>query len=147
MPAFAYDQAIQDAVADYFAGTFKLMLVTAAYAAAKPDTGVDTAAAAEIAATGYVGGFGGAGRKTVALTLVKDTTANIVRVIFPATVTWTALGGATNATIAGAVLIREVTSDALSRPVAWLPLTAFTTNGSGFQLTFDQTNGNLTFSV
>jgi hypothetical protein len=150
MPAFMFLEAqrAQDAgTLDLDSDTLKLMLVTAGYTASKNDTSVATAAASEIVATGYTGGFGGSGRKVVALTITKDTTAGVNRIIFPATVTWANIGGATNATLAGAVLIKEVSNDGSSLPVVWFPLLPFTTNGSGFQLSFDTTSGNLTYSV
>ena len=125
----------------------KFMLVTSSYTASKNDSAVSVASASEIVATGYTGGFGGSGRKAAAVTITKDTTAGVNRVIFPASVLWAALGGATNATIAAAVLIKEVTNDGASLLVAYFSFPSFTTNGSNFQLSFDTVAGNITFAV
>lgn len=151
MAAFAFDAAINliaTGALNLSTDTLKLMLVTSSYAAAKTDTSVTTAAAAEIAATGYTGGFAGAGRKSAPRTIVNDTAANVIRMVLSGNTTWTALGGVTNSTIAAAVLIKEITNDAGSIPVAYLPLAlAVTTNGSDFTLTRDAVLGNLTFTL
>jgi hypothetical protein len=155
MPAFAYDDAISDVASGSLVlatDTLKLMLVTSSYVAAKSDSvigsGAGTPGGSEIVATGYTGGFGGAGRKSAPRTIVKDATNNIIRVVFSGNATWTAIGGASNATIAAAVLVKEITSDAASRLVAYLPLaSSLTTNGSDITLTVDGTNGNITFTL
>lgn len=155
MAAFVYDQAMSDVASgtlNLATDTLKLMLVTSSYAAAKSDTaigsGAGTPGGSEIVATGYAGGFGGAGRLSAPRTIVKDATANVVRVVFNSDAVWAALGGATNATIAAAVLVKEVTDDAGSRPVAYLPLAStLTTNGSGVTLTRDAALGNITFTL
>lgn len=151
MSAFCFDTAINliaTGALNLSSDTLKIMLVTSSYAAAKTDTSVTTAAAAEIAATNYTGGFGGAGRKSAARSIVNDTVANVVRMVLSGNTTWTAIGGVTNSTIAAAVLIKEVTNDAGSIPVAYWPLAlAVTTNGSDFSLTRDAVLGNVTFTL
>ena len=126
----------------------KLMLVNASHTPVKTDIFVSGIVSSEIAATGYVGGFAGAGRQAAPRTITKDVTANKARVIFNADAAFGALGGALNDTVVGAWLIKESTSDANSLLVAFLGLaTAIPTNGSTFTLTRDATNGNLTLSV
>jgi len=133
--------------------TLKLMLVDAGYAYDPDHAVVDNGANNgtdpsfnEVVATGYTGGFNGAGRKTVTVTVVEDTANNRV-VVRLADTTWTALGGATNDTVAAAILIREVTDDTQSILIAYLDFTDFTTNGSDVTLDFDGTAGNIRFTV
>jgi hypothetical protein len=101
---------------------------------------------AEITATNYTRGFGGAGRKAATLTFVEQD-ANNRAVVRIADLTWTALGGATNDTIEGAILIKEGTSDADSKLVAYFDLPTTPTNGSDVVLDFDGTDGNIRFTT
>lgn len=137
MAAFVYDGCMNGILSgsiNMATDTFKWILVKQSYAAAKTDTSLTPVAAGEIVATGYAGGFAGSGRKSAPRTIVNDTTANVERVVFSANPTWTPLGGATNDTVAGVVVGKEVTNDAASKPIAFLPLgsilTGATTNGS-----------------
>ncbi|MDE2103351.1 MAG: hypothetical protein KGL39_39285 [Patescibacteria group bacterium] len=151
MTPFLYDGAAAAIVAGSLSlgsDTLKVMLVNASYVAAKSDTVVKTAggsdaAGAEINVPGYVPGYGGAGRQIAGQSVVTDTVGNAIRVIFPP-ITWTPLGGAQNDTITAAVLIKEGTSDdTTSQLLCYWPITPYTTNGAGFQLVMDPTNGNL----
>jgi hypothetical protein len=112
---------------DVIADSIKVMLVTSGYAFNPDDRFVTTAAGSEISVTGYTGGFGGSGRKTLASrTLSADDTGN--RGVFDAAdVTWTALGS--GATIAAAIVFKELTSDALSPMIAYFDLVDTATNG------------------
>lgn len=126
----------------------KLMLVNSSHVAVKTDVFVSGVVSSEIAATGYTGGFGGAGRLSMGRSIAKDTTANKVRVIFAADAGFGAIGGALNDTVAGAWLIKEMTNDAGSLLVAYLSLASpIPTNGSTFTLTRDSVNGNLTMTI
>lgn len=153
--AFVYENGLADIVKSVIDGdgaTLKLMLVNSTYTATKSDayigSGAGSCGAAEITATNYTGGFGGAGRKSAARSVSVDSTNHVVRIIFAADFSWTALGGATNDTIAAAVLVKEGTSDADSRLIAYFNLaTALTTNGSDITLTRDATLGQITFTV
>lgn len=101
---------------------------------------------AEITATNYTRGFGGAGRKAATLTFVEQD-ANNRAVVRIADLTWTALGGATNDTVEGAILIKEGTSDADSKLIAYFDLPTTPTNGSDVILDFDGTDGNIRFTA
>jgi len=120
---------------DLLADTIKVMLVTSAYAVDRDHEFVSSAAAAEIVATNYTGGFAGAGRKTLASKTVVADLANDRAEFDAADVLWSAIGGATNATIAALVVIKEVTNDAASILLAYIDTTTgspglpFTTNG------------------
>jgi len=126
---------------DLKADTLKVMLCDANFV---PDNinefvdegGANDAIDAEIAVTGYVGGWGGAGRKTPSISITSDTINNKLIVSISPNLTWTALG--TGATISHAVLIKEGTAnDTTSRLIAAWAVPGIT-NGSDVTL-FDAT--------
>ena len=116
--------------------TIEVMLVTSAYTPNADHLVVDAGGAndpldAEIVATNYTGGHAGAGRKVLASkTLTTDNTND--RAEFDAAdIVWTALGGATNATVVGAIVIkRGTTNDTTARLIWYIDIADFTTNGS-----------------
>jgi len=111
------------------------------------ESSLTTFAASEANCTGYTGGFAGAGRKAATITLSEQTANNRVVTII-GDLTWTALGGASNNTLRYAVILREVTNDAASIPIAFLQFTSdLTTNGSDVLSDFDGTNGNIRWTV
>ena len=62
--------------------------------------------------------------------------------------TWTSLGGAANNTLGFAVLLREITSDALSVPIAYFQFTSnLTTNGSDVLVNMDGVDGQVRWTV
>jgi hypothetical protein len=147
--------SINNGTIDADTSVLKVMLEQSGYNAVfDPDqASLDVAATTndltgfEATATGYTGGFAGAGRKTAGVTLTEQT-ANNRTVAIIADLTWTALGGATNNTLGGCAVVREVTNDAASIPVAWLQFAAnLTTNGSDVLDDFDGTNGNIQWAV
>jgi len=120
--------------------TIKVMLVAAGYVPDADDEFVDEGGADdpidhEISVTGYTGGFGGSGRKTIALTVTKDN-ANDRAVVDGPDQTWTALGA--GATIAGAVFIKEGTDDTDTELIFYVDLAPDTaTNGNDFTAAWD----------
>lgn len=79
----------------------------------------------ELSTTGYVGGFSGAGRKTLtgSFTIsvdVSDTTSLKTIITHSTTYTWATLGTA-GVSVAGICIVAEVTNDAASHPLLWLP--------------------------
>ena len=136
--------------------TLKIMLVNANYVYNPDHDTVDTGtndsgdpSFCEISATNYTGGYGGGGRKTATITRnVNDADNRIDYAI--ADLTWTALGGAANDNVGGAILIRETGgSDATARLVAFFDITDRTTTGNDFQLDFNTlaAGGNLRIAV
>lgn len=85
--------------------------------------------------TNYTGGFGGGGRKT-ATVAITSSDANDRAEITIGSLTWTALGGASNNTIVAALLVKEITNDAASPVIAVFDLTDTPTNGGDFTLTW-----------
>lgn len=151
MASFWYNKAVTEVLTgtiDLDTNTLKVMLVNSTYTPNRDNDVVDAgggsdAADAEIVATGYTSGWGGAGRKTVTVT-VTEQDANDRAVIIFGDLTWTALGGATNDTVVGAILIKEGgANDTTSRLIAYWDLVDTATNGGDFTLTMDATDGNL----
>lgn len=105
---------------------------------------VASVAASELAVTGYTGGFGGGGRKTLAArTLVTDDT-NDRGVFDAADVTWNALS--TGDTIAYVVLFKELVSDALSPLIALFDITDTPTNGGDIVIQWNNPAGLITLT-
>jgi hypothetical protein len=116
------------------ADTLKLMLVKAAYVFDKDDEFISDLGAVEIVATNYVGGFGGAGRKTAVVTGQANVTADRAEWAI-ADLTWLTIGGAANDTIGGAVLVKEIVNDAGSPVIVFFDIADINTNGGN--ITFD----------
>lgn len=110
--------------------TTKVGLAKSTYAPDPDESSLSTFASSEADCTSYTGAFGGAGRKTATVTLTEQTASNRVVAII-GDLTWSALGGASNNTLAYAIWLREITNDAASVPLAYLNFSAnLTTNGS-----------------
>lgn len=161
MPATAgwYQKAlaeIGDGDIDLNSNTLKLMLVTPGYVYDPDHTVIDNAANDstdpsfnEISATNYTGGFGGGGRKTATITgggLVDNT--NNYGYWYITDLTWSSLGGASNATVGALILVKEITNDTASRLIAYLGITNRATDGSDFPINFASSaeGGNLRFA-
>lgn len=123
--------------------TTKIGLAQSSYAPSGGEQNLSTFAAAEATCSGYTGAFGGSGRKAATVTLTEQAGSTRVVTIF-SNLTWSALGGAVNNTLAYAVWLREITNDASSIPLAFLGFASnLTTNGSDVLVSFDGTNGNV----
>jgi hypothetical protein len=133
--------------------TLKIMLVNNSYTVDASHEFVDEAGetdpkANEIEADNYTKGFGGAGRKTVTgLSFTFNTSTTSLDVSF-ANLTWSSLGGIVigHDTVAGAILIKENTSDTDSDLIAYFDLTDTLTDGTDFIINFSSVN-NLSFST
>lgn len=157
MASGAYVHGIRQALDGTYnitSATLKMMLVESAYVFDKTHTVVDDGTTTstclhhnELVATNYTGGFGGAGRKTATIAISEDGTNTRVVLTFTS-ITWTALGGATNDTVAAAALIRESGNDTTSVPIAYFDITDTPTNGSDFTLTMATSGagGNMRFT-
>lgn len=150
MASTAYSNGIENILnggTDMDTSTLKSMLLKTTYTEDPDHDFVDDLASAECDATGYTGGFAGADRLTTACTVTEQTASNRVVCIF-ADKTWTAIGGASNNTLEGQAIIREVTNDAASIPICYLVFSSsLTTNGSDILSDMDGTDGNLRFAV
>jgi hypothetical protein len=123
--------------------TLKMPLLKSTYAQNKDHNDVGDLATTECDATGYTGGFGGAGRKTLATPTITVDDANdrlILDAADPAP--WNPLGGATNNTLRYGAIIKEITSDALSIVLATLDMGADqNTNGGSVTVSLHATLG------
>lgn len=155
MPSTAYTNGIENILngtIDLDTSAVKSMLLKNTYPEDPDQAFVDDGSANDLAsheadATGYTGGFAGADRLTTAVTLTEQTANNRVVSIF-ADKTWTAIGGASNNTLEGVAIIREITNDAASIPIVFLLFSAaLTTNGSDITVDFDGTDGNLRWAA
>jgi len=127
-----------DGTIDLLTDTIKVMLVSSGYSADDAHDYVsDGPGANELSGTGYVTGYEGAGRKTLASkTVVEDDTNN--RAEFNAApVTWTSIDAGT---AAACILIRErpSTGDTMSELIAYID-SGFpvVTNGGDFTITWN----------
>jgi hypothetical protein len=117
----------------------KITLLDAGYTPAKGHDFADdfVSATNELNVTGYTRGFNGTLRKALASKAVNDDGANHRAVFDADDVTWTAIGGATNDTIASAVVLKEITNDAASPLILQLDIDPdVVTNGGDFTITF-----------
>lgn len=138
---------ILDGTIDMDTTALKCGLAKSSYAPDPDESSLSTFASSEADCTGYTGGFSGAGRKSATIILTEQTASNRVVTII-GDLTWTALGGATNNTLGYEVLLREITNDAASVPIAYLQFTSnVTTNGSDIAVDNDGTNGNIRWTV
>jgi hypothetical protein len=138
-----------DGSIDIDTSTIKVMLVKAAYTYDPDHDQVSDISGNEIAATNYTSGYGGAGRKTASVTLQNTTASNRLDIAI-GDLTWTSLGGASNDTVAAAVVIFETGgADTSSIPLAYLDITDTPTNGGNFTLDFAAlaSGGNLQIAV
>jgi hypothetical protein len=104
------------------------------------DGGASDIIDAEIAVSGYTGGWGGAGRKELT-NKAFSTDTGTDRAIFDSTVdyTWSSLGA--GATIVAAILVKEGgANDTTSRPIVYVDTNDVSTNGGDITLQLD-TNG------
>ncbi len=123
---------IADQTIDLLNNTLKIMLVTSSYVANADDKfieeGANDANEHEINVTNYTPGYGSASRKTIGNKAIAVDDAND-RAEFDSTddQTWTSLGS--GATIAGVILVKEITNDTASRLIAYFDVTNTATNG------------------
>lgn len=120
---------------DFLGNTIEVILVKSTYTFNKDHTNSQYAAAEISGVSGYTGGWGGAGRKTLASkTITNDTTND--RTVYDAAdpSAWT-LG--TGDTVGGAIIGKKGTSDDTDAiPLFFLDFTDVPTNGSTFTLQF-----------
>lgn len=123
---------------DLLTDTLKVMLVGTTYTANADHNFVNSDVyQTEIGGTGYAGGYGGSGRKTLSSkTIVKDT-VNDRAEFNAAPVTWTSINAGT---VGGAVIIRERagTGDTMSELIGFVDSGSFpvVTNGGDFTITW-----------
>lgn len=98
--------------------TIKVMLVSNTYTPDKDHSFVSSITSGttkELSGTGYVAGFGGSGRKTLASKTVTQNDTSDIGYFDAADVTWTGINAGT---VGYVVVLKEVTSDADSPIIA-----------------------------
>lgn len=119
---------------DLESDTIKYMLVDDTYIFDDAHDFVDDISGDEVSGTGYTGGFGGAGRKTLASKSTATDQANNRGEFSADPVTWTGLDVGT---VRAAIAIKEVTNDADSIPIYYLDLSDTVSTGGDFTVTAD----------
>jgi hypothetical protein len=139
MASFTYNigsKSVIDRTLDYLADTIEIVLTKSTYTPNKDDVNGTPAASEITGVSGYVGGFGGAGRKVLASKTITNDTTNDRTVLDAADPSAWTLG--TGDTVGGAVIQKKGSaSDATAVPLFFLDFTDVPTNGSTFTLTFD----------
>lgn len=108
--------------------TLKCMLVRDTYTFNTDHEHVSDINTYELSVTGYTGGYGGAGRKTLgSRTFGHDDTNDYATMDASDLAAWTSLG--TGQTIAAAVIIVEGTSDSDSHPLFYVDFTDVAAGG------------------
>ncbi len=116
--SFVYNNGASLVSASYWTGTtVKAILVTAGYVADRDHVFVSAIGANELSGTGYVAGFGGAGRKTLAGKTATVDNVNNLTAYGATNPVWTAITAGTAAAI---IIIQEITNDAASVLLAYL---------------------------
>jgi hypothetical protein len=120
---------------NWLSDTIKVMLVTSGYTFNR-DHDFASAVSSELSGTGYVGGFGGSGRKTLASKTITEDDTNDRAVYDAADSVWTAINAGT---AAGAIIIKEGTSDADTELICFLDGASVVTNGGDVTLVYPST--------
>lgn len=123
---------------DLDSDTLKVMLVDDTYVFDRTEANIGDIVDDEVSGTGYTGGFGGAGRKTLANKAVATSGTEIV--LNADAVQW---DGIDVGNIDGAVLVKEVTNDADSIVIGYMPFTTqpYVSDGSTLLLDFSAATG------
>lgn len=127
---------------DYLADTIKVILLGSGYTPSKDHNFISDLGANELSGTGYTGGFGGSGRKTLASKTITQDDANDLAVMDAADVTYTAINAGT---AAYAAIAKEITSDAASPVIGIVDISPdIVTNGGDLTV---QWGANGIFSI
>jgi len=121
---------------DLAADTIKVMLLGTGYTPNKDHQFVSDVVASELSGTGYVGGFGGAGRKTLASKTLNKSDATDKFFFDAADPTWVAINAGT---IGYAAVFKEGASDALSPVIASVDVADIVTNGGDVTIAWAST--------
>lgn len=114
--------------------TIKAILVDASYTYNADHDFANDVSGNELSGTGYTGGFGGSGRKTITASAPAEDTTNDRIEYDLADLVWTGLNAGT---IGGVVFVVETTNDAASKIIAFLDPTNLVTNGGDVTLVID----------
>jgi hypothetical protein len=132
----SFKRDLADGTIDLPNDTIKVMLVDDSYVPDADHDFVDDVSADELSGTGYTGGFGGSGRKTIANRSFATDTANDRAEFTADALVWSAIDAGS---AKYAVFIKEITNDAASRLLFALDLdsggSGIVTNGGDLTVT------------
>ena len=111
--------------------TLRVMLMGSGYTPNPDSSFVSQISSAEATGTGYVGGFGGSGRKLLVNPVVTTNTAQDRAELSFDTVTWSTVSVGV---VQYVVVLKPGTSDADSTLVAWLHFVPAATSGADLRL-------------
>lgn len=139
--SFVYNTAASDMwqdIIDLLNDTIKMGLSTSVHTVDRDDDFLDDGTASdfssgELSGTGYVAGFGGAGRKTLGSKTITADKTNDRAEFDCADVTWTAINAGT---AAQATVMKEITNDPASKLIANIDTGGFPVVTNGGDLTF-----------
>jgi hypothetical protein len=119
--------SILSGTVDLTADTIKVMLLDSTFTPLATHNFVSEISSDELTGSGYVAGFAGSGRKTLASkTFTEDDTDGVVT-FDAADLTWAAINAGT---AKYAAIIKEITNDAASLVIGYVEFTPRVTNGS-----------------
>ena len=122
-------KAVADGTVNYLTDTIKVFPVNSGYVYNAAHSHISDVVANELSGTGYTGGFGGSGRKTLAS---KTITVNGTHIEFDAAdVVWAAINAGT---FGGLIVAKEVTNDAGSPIVSFVDPSDLVSNGGDVTL-------------
>ncbi len=132
-------RGVLDGTINLTSNTIKMLLVDDTHVPEPDDDFISTSIAAdELSGSGYVGGFNGSGRKTIASKVFSTDDANDRAEMTADPVTWLAIDAGTAAT---AILVKEVSADSDSIPIAFLDHADIVTDGGDVTITADAIQG------
>jgi hypothetical protein len=138
MPSLVYNigsYQLQHRDVDFLNDTIELIFMKSTYTPNKDDTNSVIAAGEISGVSGYVGGFGGAGRKVLASKTMTNDTANDRTVYDAADPSQYTLGAGD--TIGGVMVAKKGSaSDATAIPLFFIDITDTPTNGGTFDFAF-----------
>jgi hypothetical protein len=121
---------------DLAADTIKVMLLGTGYTPNKDHQFVSDVVGSELSGTGYTGGFGGSGRKTLASKTFNKSDSTDKFFFDAADSLWTAINAGT---IGYAIVFKEITSDAVSPVIACVDVADIVTNGGDVSIAWATT--------
>ena len=120
---------------DLLADTIKVLLVGTAYTPDKDHQFISDVSGSELSGTGYTGGFGGSGRKTLASKAIGKSDSTDKTYFDAADLTWTAINAGT---VGFLILAKEITNDASSPIFACIDVSPdIATNGGDYSVQWD----------
>ena len=121
---------------DLASDTLKVMLLSTGYTPNKDHQFVSDVSGSELSGTGYTGGYGGSGRKTLASKAMGKSDSTDKAYFDAADSTWTAINAGT---IGYAVVLKEITNDASSPIICCIDVADVVTNGGDVTIVYDST--------